>query len=795
AQDGENDQKVEFLFDAVVTQLEVYSSSVKNPAALMVAVKFAGETMKITPSRLNVSDFGDNKSIYIVDNPSAIRDRLAADGMLVTLRYDGSTLGSGVIFFPDEFVDKIGPIMHDLPFEGPVSLLRRADCIGTATVRVLLIVKCEPSPVAETPRGPSVVSPRMSLVPEPPPAEKEKLQDCTALGPTINEPDIMFVIGDPDPVLKIPSEPCSELPPEEGDPRLDLDLARYKSLQNRRVIFPDDDPCPKIKPSFTALKELTKHYSKIIDSVAEKVRNMQVHVDPPSEKAEIQFETPLDKIKQERWIPVTMRPHDEFGIEPIRYCPVCLCSMSWLPKYMPCPQCKTQPRIVLEGHPTRELTADDVMAEILVKPEAQPGAEDFCTHPCSDKLKEHREEHPQSDDECIPCRCTCKEGLMCAHCRTREICADIFYREPVDELKTRNTIKAPDPGSTEDFCVIPKSEDDFRPYLSRVFSEMNSLYRLHDSKKLEALRKRCEQQSLLNLRTKQTKSTAASPTMQQEHISGVLGMHPRMMAGHKNCLPPDSFVPRNHGWGWMKSFEARKLGWRPGAILRTAGHVMRFFLMARQDMAKTIMDDVEKREKMGQPVLNVCKRFGEIYITLRPLGTLDMNQKPIIFRIVKSDLAVALREMKRSLKEQGFRKCTCHKSLLMCVCRDAVEKFQLNKALKKECQKRLMEPCPEHLVLTDTSDSEMEFDLVVTPPAGTRKMRKILRKTINHSTQTGGTKDLEIAPKYPVPNYYRAYDCAAGDRYMGTAFGQNEEAVFEDGVFGVAGGGPHGLHP
>jgi len=51
-----------------------------------------------------------------------------------------------------------------------------------------------------------------------------------------------------------------------------------------------------------------------------------------------------------------------------------------------------------------------------------------------------------------------------------------------------------------------------------------------------------------------------------------------------------------------------------------------------------------------------------------------------------------------------------------------------------------------------------------------------------------------IPPPYPVAHnhFYRAYDCAAGDRYMGTAFGDNIETVFEDGVFGYRGGGQHG---
>lgn len=99
------------------------------------------------------------------------------------------------------------------------------------------------------------------------------------------------------------------------------------------------------------------------------------------------------------------------------------------------------------------------------------------------------------------------------------------------------------------------------------------------------------------------------------------------------------------------------------------------------------------------------------------------------------------------------------------------------------------------LVLTDTSDSEMEFDFDVTPPAGTVKPPKLLkRRQINHSTQTSPT-DKKVRTKYPKQKtspYWRTYDCAAGDRYRSTAFGAPGEVVFEDGVFGFQGGGAHG---
>ncbi|XP_043064958.1 uncharacterized protein LOC108092204 [Drosophila ficusphila] len=809
---GENEE-VDFLFDMVITSLDLYKP-VAEPEKCDVLVRFAGRSMKITPSRINVRDFVNNRQNEFTCTPSTMREFLSTEGMQISARYGGSSLGTNKFFLPDTFVDKVYSNMNDLLYEDTILLMRRIDCIGSIGFLFVLTVKClDLEALQEKRRSSSRRTSRKSSIKEIPPKKEEEKAECQRLGPTFNPQDVMFVVGDPDPLLQIPSQPCSELAPEEGDERLDLDLQRYKSRENRRAIFPYDDPCPKEKPSLTKLKQLTHEYSQIIGLVTDKVKRLDGLSSPPEITEPLsKKKSPLRTQKEaldERFIPVPIRDDTENNVKPIRFCPVCLYSMSWLPKYIPCPRCKVKARPVLTGHPKKVLTADEIVKEVLTKPRKPEDSDDNCAITCKrksgyrsgKKKKKFTTElgvpipESESDEECPPCRCTCTVGQICAHCRIRKLCADIFESDAKKVPEDDQHIKVPLPNSEEDFCVIPEPIDD-RPYLSRVFCELKYLYNLHDTKKLD-IQKHCDSQTLLPYRS--TKSTIALKHSPDglDHIPGQFG---RLGAGHKSCLPVSNSVPRRHGWNWPSSREARKFGWRPGAIMRAAGEVMRYFLFRKEEAAlcKNIMADHEARERDRLPVLNICKKNGVIFVTLNPLASSNIKQNPITFRIVKSDLAVALRQIKRSLKDQGFRKCDCHKSLMLCTCRDAWEKFELNKALRIECQKRIMEPCPEHLVLTDTSVSDLEFDLNVTPPAGTGKSkRKALRNVDNHGTQTGDKNERQIPPKYPVPDspYWRAFDCAAGDRYMGTAFGSNVETVFEDGVFGYEGGGQHGKAP
>ncbi|KAH8268696.1 hypothetical protein KR026_012083, partial [Drosophila bipectinata] len=776
------DESLTFLFDAIVTHLELKGIKLE-PGNLNVSIKLPQRAWKIGTSRINVTEFASNREVQIVSSPSRMRDALEAKGLIVAALYNGSTTGSASMSFPQEFLDKISSTMNDLLHAETLQLMRRTDVVGSITVLLRLTVKCE----KESYPGKTTNSDSPGQLKSNQIWAKTRRASCSSQGNTINPQDVMFVIGDPDPVLEIPSNPCSELGEAEGDNLLKLDLARYSSMKNRRVVLPDDLPCVKEKPSLRQLKEVTRQFADIVDSVLTKVKqndcwNPVVPAEEPSEKSNF-----LKSPPQEQRIPVPIKCKEQYGVKPIRFCPICLCSMSWLPKFANCPRCQTTTRPFAEEPPSDEQTADQIMKEQLVKPQPPEGVEDFCRRPCEVALKEL-----DGEEECPPCRCTCKLGKICAHCRIRKLCEDI-YHVPSSVHRMH-----PKPRSDEDFSVITDADaEDDRPYLKRVFSEMKNLYDLHDSKKKTDLEKRCHSSALLSLHVSKKAPGQGQPRVVRSLPAFAIGTNrPKLV--HKRCLPTEYTVSRRHGWNWTKSLEARNNGWRPGAILSTSGHVMRFFLNGRDSykLDQNAISDYQKEEHLSPPMLNIFKRKGEIFITLHPQESMTGRQRPIVFRIVKSDLALALRQIKRALKDMGFRRCTCHKSLVLCTCRDAIEKMELNKALKKECHKRNMQSCPEHLVLTDTSDSDVELDLNVTPPTASRRPElRALSNNVNHATQTGKKETRTVRPFYPVPAnpYYRAYDCAVRDHFTATAFGAPGENVFEDGVFGLEGGGPHGV--
>ncbi|KAH8326665.1 hypothetical protein KR067_011680 [Drosophila pandora] len=752
------DESVTFLVDAVVTHLELKGINAE-PQNLNASIKFPQRAWKMGASRINVTDFAPNREQQIVSNPSRMRDDLEEKGIIVGAIYNGSTLGTATMSFPQEFLDKISLTMNDLLHVETLQLMRRTDVVGSVTIMVRLTIKCE--------------------------KDRDSITTKISDRHTINPQDVMFTIGDPDPVLEIPSNPCSELAEAEGDKLLRLDLARYSSMKNSRVVLPDDLPCLKEKPSLRQLKEITRQFTHIVDSVSTKVKQNDcwspvVPTEEPLEKSSF-----LKSPPQEHWIPVPIKNNEEYGVKPIRFCPICLCSMSWLPKYASCPRCQTTTRPFAEETVSDLQTADQIMNEQLVRPQAAKGVEDFCQSPCEAALKDHC-----SEDECPPCRCTCTLDKICAHCRIRKLCEDIYH---VPSSVHRIHPKAK---SDEDYSVITDADmEDDRPYLARVFSELKNLYDLHDSKKQSDLEKRCNSSALLFRHSSNHAPGQVKPRAVRSLPACAIGTN-RPKHVHKRCLPTECIVSRRHGWNWTKTLEARNNGWRPGAILSTSGHVMRYFLNRRDKyICQKALSDYQKQKQLNPPMLNIFKRRGEIFITLHPQESMIGRQKPIVFRIVKSDLAVALRQIKRALKDLGFPRCICHKSLMLCTCRDALEKIELNKALKKECHKRNMPPCPEHLVLTDTSDSDVDFEMDVTPPCRPRK--KVLSKMMNHSTQTSIRDRRPPPPKYPkqISPYYMRFDCAVGDRYMGTAMGRPGEEVFEDGLFGLLGGGPHGPNP
>ncbi|XP_036322652.1 uncharacterized protein LOC118736743 [Rhagoletis pomonella] len=504
-----------------------------------------------------------------------------------------------------------------------------------------------------------------------------------------------------------------------------------------------------------------------------------------------------------------------------RHCPVCKTNISWLPKLACCPKCGYKPVPYVEEKPYNEkLTADQILQEYLDK---QSSGTD---QKISDCCRAENEEIPSSTDK-KECRCTCKNGKVCAHCRIRKLCEDIFQPPRPPEEPKKDCGKCE---SEEMFNVCRTSSKDCRPYLARVFSELRDLYDLKKAQyKPFKQDERCEKelqgsggnqkkrpqgdisgnsekQKRDNQNDKQMPrrkkkrqpraATANSKTSNNEkksysygggNFSPVKDARPQKRNNNACFNLGKKNVPRNMGWLWNLDTSGKRRGWKPGAIRKPIKEIMRFFLKdypadtirvsqyAYRDQGKGDGKDSEE-QIVQRPTLHICKKNDEYFITLRPLKDPEalkecadpyLNMKPIQFKITKNPLMVEMSKLKRCLKDMGFAKCTCHKPVVECFCRSFLDKKRLEYQVSKECRKRKISCCNSTLVLSDTTDSDVEFDFGVTPPAGVVKPERLKKPhLVNHGTQYV-ENDWNVQPKYPLPpnRFMKSYNCATGAHY------------------------------
>ncbi|KAM8702975.1 hypothetical protein ACLKA7_005336 [Drosophila subpalustris] len=774
-----------FVFDIVVTKYALHKIKLRDPKILRVEATFNRQSVIITSSRHNVTDFRNDARLEFSERPQRLRKELESCGLPFIVKNGAAVLGEGRMQFPQRLIDRIEENMTDLLHADSCTVQKNGELVGTFELLCRLVIKCADPTVEE---------------------DKVCRQNVDK---SINPHDIMFLMGE---TQECPN-PCDICPdvldPEEGDERLQLDLQRYQSMN--ATWSPEKSLMPNSAGNAACfeLKQMARDCEQIVDSITKSsgqpLKSNDFAPENPYARASSDRRVPTgpqeDTLKspefpnftflqptpresqvlcQPALMPVPISDLNKPDIKPNRFCPVCLTNMSWLPKFAACPKCGLKPTPILEErHKEKKLTAEQILFDYLGKPPPS-GIEEICKSACEEKRLEEEKKEEQTE-----CRCTCKFGKMCAHCRIRKLCADIFQ---TDEKRVCPRVKAK---SSEDYCTIIEDSQQCRPYLSRVFSELRDLYNIKENQVQVAQDRICasnKRQSKTDPKEKEPKTKPA-----------IIEKKPRL--GHRHCVNERVAVSRHHGWDWKSSEESRKYGWRPGYILKPIKRLMKFFLQYLPEdnafnVCRRAAQEQERQRQSLQPILNVCKKKGEIFITLRSaVNDPNIEMQPITFKIVKSERAVLLSEIKRRLKEKGFRKCSCHKSLMMCVCRNHMEKRQLFQALQRECHRRGVENCVNQLVLTDTSDSEMEYDFDVSPEAGTVKPPgQPKRRQINHGTQTS-RGDQKVQPKYPKPRvspYFRAYDCAAGDRYRDTAFGDPGEDVYEDGVFGLRGGGAHG---
>ncbi|XP_064549991.1 uncharacterized protein LOC135436345 [Drosophila montana] len=776
-----------FVFDIIATHFESTVVKIYDPKKLAVVANFNKINVPLTLSQINVSEFKSGAGVDLDAAPKKMRANLQECGLLMTVSYNTKVIGAGQIMFPQSVIDKIDAGMSDLMHVGSCDFEKDGQTMGHIEVLCRLLIKCEEQSFEEQTEC------------------RRNIDRC------INQEDIMFVVSESQ-RCPSPCDPCLDaLEPEDGDERLQLDMARYRS-SNAGGYRPAENMIhmPEANSACCELKRMARECEEIVDSITKHVGHPKPLKSPcrrPHEQGG-PCSGPFQYFQEDNQphspyvpcfsylparqdegpdfcdpalIPVPISDLQKPSIKPARFCPICLTNMSWLPKFATCPKCGVKPMpVVEERHKEVKLTPEQIIDEFVGK--TKDDKTDYCVDPCESKKKQ-----ADDDDKCSKVQCTCKCGKMCAHCRIRKLCGDIFQANQKAALCP--SVK---PKSSEDFCVLKTDSKQCQPYLARVFSELLDLYEIKSTRRPSQLQVECEpkqarklEQSAIDGRPKLEHKPRQKPAKRKLPVMG---------AQHKRCLKTEGGVSRRHGWAWELGEEARNNGWRPGSVRKSVKRLMKFFLQysPKHNSFNKCRETLEAEKERQPPILHVCKKNGEILVTLRAPNNKNVEMKPIVFRVVKSDLAVALREIKKKLKDKGFRKCTCHKTVMLCVCRNMLEKKHLEYALQKECKRRGMDNCVDHLVLTDTSDSEMEYDFDVTPPAASAKPSSP-RKNFNNGTQTN-KKDLIVPSKYPTKlnPYWRVYDCAAGDRYTGAAFGGPGEAVFEDGIFGYGGGGPQG---
>lgn len=207
---------------------------------------------------------------------------------------------------------------------------------------------------------------------------------------------------------------------------------------------------------------------------------------------------------------------------------------------------------------------------------------------------------------------------------------------------------------------------------------------------------------------------------------------------HDECVPESCRVPANMGWLWNRDEKAMKRGWRPGKIGRSIRELMTYFLTEFPvDTLPTTQETTalkrpsllpEPEEELVQkPTLHIQKRNGKYFVTMHPLKreqelkrSADPYAKtdPIQFIVTKDPIELKRRQIKRYLKEIGFKKCECNEPISKCTCRSYIEKERLENSLKDICDVLQTSTLKDMFCLSDTTDSESHLNIEFTPPAG-----------------------------------------------------------------------------
>ncbi|KAH8388355.1 hypothetical protein KR093_005103, partial [Drosophila rubida] len=425
---------LKFVLDVFVKSFKAPKLKAKYVDRVEFDVKFNSMKIEVTKSRINVTDFSPKSGLEFESKVENLRKNVEDNGVVVKAMLQGRSIGEGKIDLPEKFVDGIHEDMADLEHEGTCTLEKSDEEVGAATIKLRLIIKCENT-------------------------DKNAEEHICRRNMNINATDIMFVLADPQPCGQPPEICADELEPEEGDGRLELDLDRYKPIKKQEPQAPKEtDEVPASLP----LKNLTEQYGHVIDSLVAHTNKLNSPM--PDDQTIIDWSgkpAPPKPKGKEQTIRVPVEDWDENGIKPIRFCPVCLTAMSWMPKLASCPKCCAKPQLDMKQMVDKQPTADEIVEQYLKLP---PKDEDPCKTSCEREIEKR-------------CGCVCKKGKMCLHCRMRVINADLFQKK----ISSDDECPAVKPTSKEDFCVVVDGKKSkCSPHLEKVFAELNELYTKKD---------------------------------------------------------------------------------------------------------------------------------------------------------------------------------------------------------------------------------------------------------------------------------------------------------------------------
>ncbi|XP_037824353.1 uncharacterized protein LOC119612613 [Lucilia sericata] len=799
-----------FLFDIIVVRLDIPNKTIDETSKLLVDATFNGNNISITSSRINVLDFKAERSFEFVANPLDLKADLSKNPLRFKVTEGATVIGYGSLEWPEEFLSGLDECAGEMTYTFETEL-KECDGAKTGTIQVILRLqpKCkeyeeDTSPEAKCRNANKEIDPN----------------DILFVVGEDNNPCCCSQVG----II-----PASDSEHELIPKCLDLSNFRAVNSQNvanTDILSSLDPACQKLKEvtnHYQKLVDAVMTKGKGTHTDNEK-RNrgkgdaintlpsdccLKVNVIPSSSDSyRMPLYCPSDNrdftAKNIRQMAHKNSPPDIVENEPesLRHCPLCKENMTFLPKLAACPNCCYKPEPYFEEKLYNDTqTADQILNEF------------------QDKL--HNNNDPSSSDTNLngqqKCRCTCKYGANkpCAHCRIRKLCEHIFQPAP----PMTNNDGVVEAKSSEVYCA----SSDNRPFLTRIFSELKDLYEIEDVKKKEFVPdERCErelnkekkQSKLKNEKKEEVKNEEnevekevskpkkckkrkkrslkpASELAVKSRLYDYQLVRPNVTAqiSHKTCI--NGFagrknVPPNMGWLWNSQNRGK---WKPGAISKPIKELMRYFLKdfpadtllvsqysyRKASKSKNTKISSDNTQLVQKPTLYIHKKNGEYIITMRPLKPLEIlkdsadpyeNMKPIQFRIVKNPQLEAIRNLKKCLKEMGFKKCTCHRPIMYCYCRSFLEKKKLEYQCNKECSARQLESCCDTLVLSDTSESEAEFDFGVTPPVGVIKPEKLKKiNLVNVGTQYAES-DWNPEPLFPKPpnKYMQMYQCAVGER-------------------------------